>query len=206
LNGEKSFVTLGQHVDQLVVFARNEDEKQGKYVHTKLVIVPKQGKGVKLVTLESTLPFIPEIPHAKVIFEDAPVMAILPGDGYADYLKPFRTIEDIHVQASLVGYLFRIAKEYNWPNNYLEKILSHIVAIRGLSFCEMTNPSVHITLAGILDRGNHLFDKVHKDWAHVNRDVREAWLRDIRILDIAKSAREKRREIAWVRIRDSKNL
>ena len=48
-----------------------------------------------------------EIPHAEVGLDRVRVeaSAVLPGDGYADYVKPFRTIEDAHVHCALLGYL-----------------------------------------------------------------------------------------------------
>ena len=40
---------------------------------------------------------------------------LLPGDGYDIYLKPFRTIEDIHVHAALIGYLVGVARRLEAP-------------------------------------------------------------------------------------------
>ena len=44
-------------------------------------------------------PFAPEIPHARITLANVTVRDedVLPGDGYARYLKPFRTIEDTFV-------------------------------------------------------------------------------------------------------------
>ena len=43
----------------------------------------------------TTAAFVPEISHAEVELDRVKVSDadVLPGDGYDDYLKPFRTIE-----------------------------------------------------------------------------------------------------------------
>ena len=65
------------------------------------------------------LPFVPEISHGTVAFSDVPVDSgsILPGDGYSEYIKPFRTIEDLHVFAAILGFIFRIACLFRWPRD-----------------------------------------------------------------------------------------
>jgi hypothetical protein len=40
---------------------------------------------------------------------------LLPGDGYDRYLKPFRSIEDIHIQAATLAWVLREARARRWP-------------------------------------------------------------------------------------------
>ena len=40
--------------------------------------------------------------------------------GYERYLKPFRTTEDCHVLAALLGYLTRVARRYQFPRRVAE--------------------------------------------------------------------------------------
>src|SRR5258706_8333879 len=65
--------------------------------------------------------FVPEVPHAQLQFANLQVdeSAILPGDGYDQYVKPFRTVEDIHVQAAVLSYLMREGQRLAWPQGWL---------------------------------------------------------------------------------------
>ena len=66
--------------------------------------------------------FVPEVPHAQLRFENLRIREsdILPGDGYDQYVKPFRTVEDIHVQAAVLSYLMREGQRLSWPQGWLE--------------------------------------------------------------------------------------
>ena len=61
--------------------------------------------------------FVPEVPHAQVLMQDLRVSAsaLLPHDGYDAYVKPFRTIEDLHVTLAVLAYLLREARVRHWP-------------------------------------------------------------------------------------------
>ena len=53
-----------------------------------------------------------QLGHLFVSLSDVAITAheILPGDGYDRYLKPFRTVEDIHVHAALLGHAIGAAR------------------------------------------------------------------------------------------------
>src|SRR5262245_25603109 len=76
----------------------------------RVVRVPANAAGVRIEP--AVAPFVPEIAHARVTLDGVRVSAgdLLPGDGYDDYLKPFRTIEDLHVHGALLGYLIGVAR------------------------------------------------------------------------------------------------
>lgn len=104
VTGTKSFATLGTSATRFLVIARAGTHSDGKpSLRAVLVAAGPQAA----VTPLPPLPFAPEIPHATVTFTDAPGET-LPGDGYADYLKPFRTVEDLHVLAAVLGQLVRV--------------------------------------------------------------------------------------------------
>src|SRR5260221_9404342 len=68
--------------------------------------------------------FVPEVPHAQLEFRNLALSDadLLPGDGYASYVKPFRTIEDIHVQAAVLSYLMREGQRLSWPQDWLQRL------------------------------------------------------------------------------------
>src|SRR5262249_12872943 len=102
VRGEKTFVTLGTIATEMFVVASRGFAPDGKN-RLSIVRVHAKSPGVN-VTPREPLAFAPEVPHAIVTFENA-AADVLPGDGYTQYLKPFRTIEDIHVLAATLGYL-----------------------------------------------------------------------------------------------------
>ena len=75
--------------------------------------------------------FVPEVPHAQLQFENLKVKEaeILPGDGYDQYVKPFRTVEDIHVQAAVLSYLMREGQRLSWPQHWLERLSALLAAL-----------------------------------------------------------------------------
>ena len=56
-------------------------------------------------------------PARPIALHDVRVAAdsLLPGDGYDRYVKPFRTIEDTHINAALMAWLLREARVRGWP-------------------------------------------------------------------------------------------
>ena len=81
---------------------------------------PSEARGVT-VQRRPPLPFVPEIAHAKATFEASRSTEheLLPGDGYDDALKPFRTIEDIHVMAAVLGWAIGVARASDWPRSWI---------------------------------------------------------------------------------------
>ena len=107
LNGAKRWTTLGPEGALFFVAARDEAASAARPA-IKLVKVPSDSPGLKIESMPPTK-FVPEVPHARLQFEELRIeeAQILPGDGYDAYVKPFRTVEDIHVQAAVLSYLMR---------------------------------------------------------------------------------------------------
>ena len=110
LSGSKTWVTLGADAEALLVVASVGSDAEGRN-RLKVARVPTLRSGVTLQAGEPT-PFAPEIGHARATFEAVAVghEDVLPGDGYDDALKPFRTIEDIHVTAAVLGWAIGVGR------------------------------------------------------------------------------------------------
>ena len=113
LDGEKTWITLGTLATELLVVARlggPREAREGKG-SLRVVRLPAARAGITLREGVAT-PFAPEVPHAEARFEGVSVAPeeLLEGDGYDEYLKPFRTIEDVHVLGATLGYLVRVAR------------------------------------------------------------------------------------------------
>ena len=148
----------------------------------------------------TTAPFVPEIPHAEVELDGviATDADLLPGDGYDAYLKPFRTIEDVHVHAALAGYLIGVARRRRLPARpAVERLLGLAAATRSLAHADPKAATTHAALAGVLDLAARLVAELEPLWAAAPDDEWARWQRDRPLLRVAGTARAARRERAW---------
>ncbi len=200
LSGRKRWTTGGSLADRLLVVASTGTDENGRN-RLRVVEVPVAANGVRIVEMPPT-EFTPEIPHSAVEFEavaldeDAP----LDGDGYEDYLKPFRTIEDLHVNAAVLAYLLGVARRHDWPHDWSERTLATIVALRALTTEDPKAPEVHVAVAGALGASADTIRASEEHWASVSGPERERWERDRKLLEVAGRARSARRDAAWQRL------
>ncbi|WP_410871584.1 acyl-CoA dehydrogenase [Nocardia sp. A7] len=193
VSGTKSFATLGAFADRFLVIARSGTQPDGRPM-LRAVLVPA-GARVAVTPLPA-LPFAPEIPHATVTFDAAPG-ALLPGDGYTDFLKPFRTVEDLHVVAAVLGQLVRVARLAQWPAEPVEQLLALFAGVRGVGAEDPSSPGVHIALGGLFARLTALRAELEPLWAPVDPEVRRRWERDAPLLGVAGKVRAARLATAW---------
>ena len=197
LSGEKSWSTLAPLASTLLVAAA-VGQPQGSRKDLKMVRIPAKLAGIAVVTRAET-PFMPNVPHAVVTFHDVAVAAsqILPGDGYADFIKPFRTLEDIHVTAAGIGYLLRLARLWQWPGPLCESLLMTAAAADALAAMSPVSPSVHLGLAGLLNRFQALASEADLLLQTNDSELAADWRRDAVVFGVAGNARRQRRERAW---------
>jgi hypothetical protein len=148
------------------------------------------------------LPFVPEIEHGTVILTNVLVVndRILPGDGYTCYVKPFRIIEEIHVMASLLGYLIRLAFQYSLGQSLIEQQLAMLVVAQSMAESDLESAQTHIIFAGFRHQLNRFISDLQPCLTQLPAKVRENWLRDRSILKIAEQARIKRLANAWSKL------
>lgn len=201
LSGLKSWCTLGTFAAGLLVVAKQGEAAGGRSV-LRLVRVQSDAPGVKLTAMPET-PFVPEVPHASVGLSDVwvPEQSVLPGDGYADYVKPFRTVEDIHVHAALLGYLLGAARRKGFPCGFMGRLAEAVVTARALSQMDPKSACTHVALSGFIATSKRTVEEAGECF-NAAQDDEEAvrWRRDLPLLDIAKQARKKRGHRAWERL------
>jgi alkylation response protein AidB-like acyl-CoA dehydrogenase len=202
LNGTKTFVTFGTLAKTLIIAARVGDQADGK---PELVVVriPADRDGVSLRELPP-IPFVPEIPHARVELDDVCVDASerMSGDGYLEYVKPFRTVEDIHVYASAVAYLIGLGKRTGAPAGLLAEMVSMLVTLESLREAAPLDPNTHVAIHGVSEHlarlfASHAFAGM---WDAASAEERGRWERDRKLLEVAQSARDARFQKAAVRL------
>lgn len=197
VRGEKTFATLASIADELLVVASRGPDLDRK---NRLALV-RVRRGAPGVSIEDRPPtaFAPEIPHSRVKLVDVAVSSedILPGDGYTMYLKPFRTIEDIHVLAATLAYVVATARAWSFDRAVIESALPLIVALREISERSPSDPLAHITLAGVFAQASRLIADAAGEWSKAPAEARERWRRDQPLLLVASQARQQRTAAAW---------
>jgi acyl-CoA dehydrogenase len=201
LTGKKRWVTLGPEGGVVLVVARRAETAGSARPELVVARVPADARGVTVTPL-AHMPFVPEIPHAELSLERVRVLAddVLPGDGYERYLKPFRTIEDLHVHAALLGWLSSIGARAGWPAPIRERLVSLLVTVRALAAEDPSSAVTHVALGGALSTAQALVLEIDPLWAMAPEETRTLFARDRALLSIAGKARAARLAKAWSRL------
>lgn len=197
--GEKRFATLAPVADVLLVLAK-AGETEGRNV-LRVVRVDPRAPGVRIEPMPQ-LAFAPEVPHATVFLDGASVAGVLEGDGFERYVKPFRTLEDVHVMAAILAHVTVEARARNWPQAVIEDALAAIAALRGISDAPPLDAPTHVALAGALRAARTVLEAVDRCFAAGPADdPSKRWHRDRPLASVAERARTQRLEVAWSRLR-----
>jgi acyl-CoA dehydrogenase len=197
VTGSKKWSTMAPLADVLVVVATEGSDDAGRpKLRAACIGVGTPGL---TVTRMPAPPFVPEVPHAELLLDGVKISAsaVLPGDGYADYTKAFRTVEDCHVNAGLVGYLLSVAFRSAWPDPVRERLALLAVAIGAVAGLDSRRAETHVALAGFLAAEAALVAEAEPHWSLVSDAERERWYRDRVLVHVASKAREARRGRAW---------
>ncbi len=203
LDGTKRFVTGARDADALLVLAVEGEPVDGRSALT-LVCVPATAPGVTFDDMP-VMPFVPDVAHATVSLAGVTLApaARLAGDGWSDYVKPFRTLEDLHVQAAMTAWLVGVVRRAEGPHALTERLVAHALTLRALADATAEAAATHVALAGSVANLEGLFGALDAWMAQAPAAPRDAWERDRRILTVARSAREQRRVRAWERVREA---
>jgi acyl-CoA dehydrogenase len=197
IDGEKTYVTMGASACELLVGAAVGTGSDGR-PQLKMVRVEASAPGVRFEALPAT-PFVPEIPHARVTLSAVRVSPdrVLSGDGYLAYIKPFRTVEDIHVHAALFGYLVGVGRRSGWPEADVARGLALLAALRTLAALPPSAPDTHVVLGAVIEESRTYLEATGPRWEAVDPDERARFERDRGLLSVAGNARRLRLEAAW---------
>jgi len=201
INGEKRWASLSSEADLLLVVVKSgEDTKTGKSLFRVASVDPRRD-GVRCLAMPAT-PFVPEIPHAEVFLERVLVSEdeILPGDGYERYVKPFRTVEDLHVNAAAVGYVLRVVRHYGLDRGFSERLVALFLILRTLSAKDPTDPCAHVALSGVLAMFESILAELDAPFAARAPEEHAMFSRDRALFSVASRARAERTARAWERL------
>jgi acyl-CoA dehydrogenase len=195
LTGKKTWATVASLASSLLVVA-STGTSDGK---NRLRVVRVAANAPGVTVRATTAAFVPEIPHAEVEFDRVRVAEadVLPGDGYDDYLKPFRTVEDAHVHAALIGYLIAVAHRHD-RRDAIERLVALALATRAVALSDPKSETTHVALAGVIALATDEVARLDAAWTAGAE--RERWQRDRVLLQVAGKARAARRDRAWERV------
>jgi acyl-CoA dehydrogenase len=196
LNGEKRFITGGAHAERLFV-AASTGIKDGRN-RIRVVQVDRNAAGLT-VSAMPPMPFIPEISHGTVLFEDVfvPSEQVVEGDGYTGMIKPFRTIEDLHITGAVLGHLLGAARRFGWPTEIVEQVSILFVAVCALDCQDPTSPATHVAAGGLFRQVDALIAAVDPLLSGADSETARRWARDKPVLKVADKVRKLRLETAW---------
>ena len=205
LHGKKRWVTMAPEAQWLFVVARDvaAPPSASDRPVLRVVRVARAAAGVTVQTLPPT-PFVPEIPHAEIALDAVAVGAgdVLPGDGYDRYLKPFRTIEDIHVHAAALAWLGALARRPGFADAPVARISAVLAALHALARADPSAPTPHVALAGAIAGTESLLSDLDADWARAPAEVRARWDADRALFGVAGKVRAQRTARAFERLRE----
>ena len=193
ITGQKDFVIAGCAAQWLIVLAREEVFTTD--THLAAVLLATDHPNVTLRT-GPALSILADIPHSAVDFNQAPYQR-LPGDGWQDYSKPFRTLEDGHVLAAMCAWLYGQSLLDHWPQPLQLQLIAVLAALKESLGQPHRQASSHLLLAGALAQFAGLQAPINQALQQCSsRATAQVWQRDKAVLDIASSARTRRLEVA----------
>jgi acyl-CoA dehydrogenase len=202
IHGAKRWTTLGPNSSLLLIVGALPAGDEASRPQLKVARVAVGTPGLQLLPMPETR-FVPEVPHARVQLDGVQVeaAALLPGDGYERYVKPFRTLEDTHVTLAVLGYLLREARQRAWPTGLAERLCAGIVLLADLAGAAADAPITHVVLAGALAQAHALYAEAGGLWAAAGDDpAAQRWQRDAALFAVAGTARSQRAARAWDRL------
>ena len=192
LNGTKTFVTGGAQAEVVWVVARDAAASRPDRPALKIVRLPTTAPGIRW-SAGPTPPFVPEVAHGVLTLTDTPAEHVLDRDGYAEVVKPFRTVEDLHVLAAVLGYaLGEAARQHHPDPAWTEDALALLVTVEALAGRPPDHTAVHLALAAVYRQARPLLDR--GPW---RGEAAQRWSRDAPLLQVAAAVRSRRTERAW---------
>jgi hypothetical protein len=198
LRGHKGWLLADPLDFVLFVLARRAGRDKGPG-SLAVASLPFQSDGIRRGAVQPQA-MVPELAHAEVCFDAVSLSAsqVLPGDGYADYAKPFRVREDICVTGCALACLFAEGRAGEWPAPWAQRCVAAIAGLESCSRLEPDDARTHIVTAGTLSFAGAVIRESEQHRRDDQVAARERWQRDCSILDLGKEARHQRAIKSWL--------
>jgi len=194
LFGDKRFATLGPVADLLLVLARDGVREDGR-PRLRVLRIDPRAEGVTIDLLAPTR-FVPEVPHARLRLQGvlAPEERVVPGDGWDDVVRPFRTVEDLYVGACSLAFALSTSRRAGLPS-ITEACAALLASTTSLARRPPADPALHLAVAGLLPLVRGQLEQLAAA-DPLPDPVRELLRRDLPLLAVAEPARRARTERA----------
>mgnify|MGYP000126004128 FL=1 len=199
VSGQKSFVTMAELSQQLIVIAKSGET--GERPILKAVLLQQPSQGVSLQVMKA-MNLVPDIGHGQIALENAQGV-ILPGDGHNDYSKRFRYLEDIHVLMAFVSLIFSMSVRHQLQAFISEKCL---LLINSLLTQELLDePWQHLHMAAAFETFEKIVTDFETNFDSVPESFKSDWLRDKKLFSTANKAKLARTEKARAWLQEYSN-
>lgn len=186
INGVKTYVTAGSDAAHLLVLCKTDELVDGRPLF-KMVHLPQSAKNIKVTNFE--LPFMLEVNHGKLALNDTEITAtqILAGDGYHEYTKPFKTLEDICVGAAYQAMLLRQAIDHQWAADIRDQLLLNLYTLKNLLSLPPLDKETHLLLIANEQNFEQLLPQIELNIAtHAPAHFKADWALNQRIISMSK--------------------
>lgn len=199
LKGSKSWTALFAHCTAFFIACKKDNAAAEEAELFKVVRVPAGRAGLSF-DVRQPGSFMPELPTARMQLAAVQVeqSSLLPGDGWADYAKPFSALEELYVSAALLAYLLREGRLHGWPHDYLQELLAALALLGELATIWIGQPGQQIALAGATAWARKLFTQANALWQRdPEHRAAKRWSRDESIQSLWVRSGERRAAKAW---------
>lgn len=187
ITGSKDFVTGGHEASWLLVSAR--EEEGGEPIRLGMYSLRVGSSGV-LLDAGRPLPLISDIPHARLRLDQAEG-ARLAGDGWHDYVVPFRTFEDLYVLAALSAWLYGVGMQQRWSKSLVLRLMAVGAGAAEVSRQLPHQPGGHFLLAALIEQFDALQPELNCAFG-AGDSLGDLWRRDSALLGLAHEAKARR--------------
>jgi hypothetical protein len=201
LVGTKSWSLVGLGEADVFVLAKRADGPPSGPGSLVVVHLAQSAHGVVQGEPRSQA-FVPELPHAALHFNDVPVSAqqIVPGDGYADHIKPFRLREDVFVSGCVLAHLLAHGHRMAWPSPWRQRCVAAVTLLGQCAALPPAEERAIVLTAGAASFAAEVFDEAEGLWSPADAEIAARWRRDKPLLAGGRDARRQRAVKAWAQV------
>ena len=192
LNGHKSFVSMADVAKELIVIAKTEDSIKEERPVLKAVRVKLPLKGAEISMMPS-MGMMPEIGHGTLQLNNVQGQMLV-GDGYLNFNKRFRAIEDAHLIMAFTSLILSKSIRYKLNDELIDDALVIISAIMMQDYSDEAFSVLQLN--GINRLLTSLNSRFENELEKISDDFKCDWVRDAKIFSLAGKARALKRERA----------
>lgn len=199
VNGLKTYITAGSDVAHLLVLCKTETVANDRPL-LKMVHLPSSADNIKFTDFE--LPFMRDVKHGKLALKEVQITAdqILAGDGYSQYTKPFRTLEDICLSTAYQAMLLRQAVDHKWEESVRDQILLNIYTLKNLFTLPPSAQETHLLIAANEQNFDNLLPSIESNITnHAAANFKADWALNKKVLVLGE-------KIKAIRVSKARNM